>query len=166
MKLIETKTLGTAAASIEFTSIPQTFTDLVLKLSIRNDFSDTQAFDLLVNGTQVTSYRNLVGTGSATASNTNYLGLAPASNSTSNTFGSNKFYIPNYRSAVSKSISVDSVTENNATAAFQTISAGLSAVTAAITSLRIDSRSSSFVAGSTISLYGITAGSDGIVVVS
>jgi hypothetical protein len=35
MKLIESKTLGTAASSIEFTSIPQTFTDLVVLVSSR-----------------------------------------------------------------------------------------------------------------------------------
>jgi hypothetical protein len=61
---------------------------------------------------------------------------------------------------------VDTVSENNATAAFQRIIAGLNNSTAAITSINFFPSSGNFVAGSTISLYGITKGSDGIVTTS
>ena len=65
-------------------------------------------------------------------------------------------------------MSVDAVGENNATQAFQIISAGLWANTAAITSIQLipQSGGGTFVADSTVSLYGITKGSDGIVTTS
>ena len=76
-------------------------------------------------------------------------------------------YIPNYTGSTNKSISVDSVTENNATNNLMNIQAGLWSNTAAITSILFTSDTAGgFLAGSTISLYKITKGSDGIVTTS
>jgi hypothetical protein len=175
MKLIETKTLGTAAASIEFTSIPQTFTDLVLTISARTVQTNSPfavAFILLdINGGATTiSWRNLFGDGSTTGSQSgtdSQVGWLPAGDATANTFGNASLYLPNYTSSTNKSLSNDAVTENNATVARQSINAGLWANTAAITSLLVKASGARDLAiGSTISLYGITKGSDGIVVVS
>ena len=76
-----------------------------------------------------------------------------------------------YRHAVAEkitceSVSVDSVQENNATEAYQTIVAGLWNDTSAITSMVIGNFGGGFAEHSSASLYGITAGSDGIVAVS
>jgi hypothetical protein len=75
---------------------------------------------------------------------------------TANTFGNTSIYIPNYRSSAAKSFSVDAVTENNATLAYQNIQAGLWNNSAAITSISISFLSGgNWAQGSSASLYGI-----------
>jgi hypothetical protein len=177
MTLIETKTLGSAAASIEFTSIPQDATDLYIVQSVRFA-SDAGDIDMRFNGsTTGYSMRLMYGNGSgnpvlgATTSGSYLLwsGLGSRSTYTANTFGNSAVYIPNYTSSATKSVSVDSTNENNAETAFQIISAGLWTGTAAITSIAFSGAASAagnLVAGSTISLYKITKGSSGGVVVS
>lgn len=169
-QLIETKTLGTAAASIEFTSIPQDGTDLYISASLRQSSANVNQIVWQINGATTNfSYRILEGTGSAVSSGNNtlnYIGLVQGSSSTSNTFASNSIYITNYAGATAKSISTDAVTENNATAAIQHITATLWNNTAAITSLRFDAFSGNLEIGSTISLYKITKGTLAGVVVS
>ena len=170
MTLIQTKTLGAAAASIEFTSIPQTFTDLVALCSLRGTESlGTITFEIRPNSVSTDlSSRTLQGDGSSASSFTQTLigPLAPAGTSTANTFGSTIVYIPNYSGSTNKSFSIDNVTENNATTAGQRITAGLWSNTSAITSLQFTVTSNNIAIGSTISLYGITKGSDGIVTTS
>ena len=176
MKLIETKTLTVAAASIEFTSIPQDGTDLILLLSGRCVAASTLASGaLFINGIAAdTSWRRLSGNGSTTSSgsasgaNDFLIGDIPAANATSNTFSNNIVYIPNYTGSQQKSLSSDSVAENNATTGDTNFIAGLCTKTAAVTSLtvRIYGGGSNLAAGTTVSLYKVTKGSDGIVTVS
>jgi hypothetical protein len=173
MKLIESKTLASAAASIEFTSIPQDGTDLVVLVSSRSDGAFTSSeIDIAFNGSSSNfTARYLYGAGSgsgATATDTTLVGVSSAASNTSNTFGNATIYIANYTGSTNKSISTDSVGESNATTAYMAIAATLWSQTAAITSLtlRLDSGARNFVAGSTASLYKITKGSDGIVTTS
>lgn len=173
MSLIETKTLATAAASIEFTSIPQDGTDLVVLVSSRSDGAFTSSeIDIAFNGSSSNfTGRYLYGSGSgsgATTTDTTMVGSSSAANNTSNTFGNASIYIPNYAGSTNKSISSDTVGESNATTAYMSIHAVLWSQTAAITSLtlRLDGGARNFVTGSTVSLYKITKGTDGIVVVS
>jgi len=173
MTLIETKTLGAAAASIEFTSIPQTFTDLVILISGR-----TARAMQVIDGNRLefnsitTGYatRLLFGDGSSAASNTDTNAAAGAStgdSATANTFGNSAIYISNYTAATNKSYSSDGVSENNATISYQILSASLWSNTAAITSITIKSESASnYLIGTTVSLYGVLKGSDGIVTTS
>jgi len=173
MKLIESKTLATAAASIEFTSIPQTYTDLVLVMSLRNSTgnqaSGGRAFRLDFNtyATQATS-RALRGQGSGSpASFTDNFFTQVSSDDTANTFGNGTAYIANYTASTGKSFSIDSVGENNATFAEQQLNAQLWNVADAITSIRINSPyAGGLAAGCMVSLYGILKGSDGIVTTS
>jgi hypothetical protein len=167
MKLIESKTLGTAAASIEFTSIPNTFTDLVLLYSMQS--VDSVAIMLLsFNGSSSNfTARHLQGNGSVAGSGTSPVQFAGAIQGvTSNTFGNSQLYIPNYTGSTNKSWSVDTVSEANQTTAYQEIVAGLWSNTAVISSLAISLTSGNIAAGSTASLYGILKGSDGIVTTS
>ena len=174
MELIQTTTLGTATATIEFSSIPQTFTDLFVSVSLRtNNEPDANGYGLAqvaFNGlTTNRSNRRLLGSGGFVGSfATGDLSILVSGNTnTSNTFGNANIYITNYASAVAKSISIDSVTENNSTTAWLAIVAGLYNSTAALTSISFTALSSGlFVADSSISLYGITKGSDGIVTTS
>jgi hypothetical protein len=176
MKLIETKTLATAAASIEFTSIPQDGTDLVIVISartLRSGEPDDAVSVKLNSSTSNFTNRVLLGNGSTRLAAASYFGQgyflanATGSTATSNTFSNCIVYIPNYTAAVNKSITTDAVTENNGTTAIQVIITGAWADTSAITSILFDNFSvTNFVAGTTISLYKITKGSDGIVTTS
>jgi hypothetical protein len=174
MRLIESKTLATAAASIEFTSIPQTFTDLVAVCSLRLDV-DSLVINIRFNVDTGSNYssRRLQGDGSAatSVSRTSETSLETLlsgfSSSTSNTFSNSSLYIPNYTGSTAKSVSVDAVTENNATFSQQIIQAGIWTGTAPITSMSFTRLAGgNLVAGSIISLYGILKGSDGIVTTS
>jgi hypothetical protein len=170
MTLIETKTLVSAQASIEFTSIPQNFTDLVFALSLR-DTTGSVALGVSINGSFLNlSSRFLQGVGSGTpssSSGTDISVINTASGRTANTFGSAQIYIPNYASTTTpKSLSIESAEENNATESFMRLTAGLYSSNTAITSLAITSGGGTFAIGSTISLYGILKGSDGIVTTS
>jgi hypothetical protein len=175
MTLIQTTTLGTAAATIELTSIPQTFTDLVILASVRAN-TGTQEYLVGSFNSTTTGYnaRELVGTGTGAISNTfttgasaRVLGLAPGNGLTANTFSNTAIYLPNYSGSATKSWLGDGVTENNATSSFQGLIAGLWSNAAAITSISISPfTATTWLADSTISLYGITKGTDGIVTTS
>jgi hypothetical protein len=150
------------SASMTFTSIPATYTDLVIKISTR----DGGGFDdvyVTFNGS-TTGYSNklLFGTGSAASSgNPSGTGILFVANngvsSTANTFANAEMYLPNYTSSNNKSASVDAVDENNATTAYAYLVAGLWANSAAITSISINAKSTtSFVQYSTATLYGVS----------
>jgi hypothetical protein len=174
MTLIETKTLGTSQTSIEFTLIPQDGTDLLLLVSGRGTRSDNRdQFQIRFNSiTSGYSARLLQGNGAtaASAGDTSQALITrmdmPAATTTANTFGNASVYIPNYTAAVNKSVSIDSVTENNGTTAYQQIISALMANTAPISSIYIEPEVADIAAGSVFSLYKITKGTDGIVVVS
>ena len=172
MTLIAHTELGSAQVQIDFNSIPSTFTDLLLVVSARSaaGTSGTKQLDIGFNSTFTNvSNKALAGSGSSASSfnSTQYLGQLSIPADTANTFSSHSVYIPNYRSGVAKSYSVDSVSENNGTAAWQLIIAGLWTGTAAITQLSVRGEGSTNLAQySSATLYGITAGSSGGVVVS
>jgi hypothetical protein len=170
MKLIATATVGSGgAADITFSSIPQTFTDLVVLVSTRQTTGSFPTMFFYFNGlTTNRSYRSLYGTGSSALSGTGsdtIAGLTTGSSQTSNTFGSFNIYIPNYTGSTNKSVSAEGVTENNATESYQFLVANLWSSTAAITSLTLLT-GGTLAENSTASLYGITKGSDGIVTTS
>jgi hypothetical protein len=170
VKLIQTQTLATTAASIEFISIPQTFTDLVLLFSLRGNHTtavDSQfAFNNSTSGFNTVTLQG-TGTARSTFSSGNRAFQIPGSDATANTFTSDSLYIPNYAASGSKSFSVDHTRENNTTSATTIeMTAGHWASSSALTAVRITVNSGSFVAGSTISLYGITRGSIGTITIT
>ena len=155
-KLIETVTVGVGgAASIEFTSIPQTYTDLVVLLSTRSASTGNQII-CAVNGSTATGQRTLFGTGSSALSSNGatWLGFGDTSAETASVFGNMQIYFPNYAGATNKSVSADSVMENNAAGAYAAMTATLFG-TAAITSLTFTTNNGNFVEYSSASLYGI-----------
>ena len=169
MTLIETKTVGTAVASLEFTSIPADFTDLYFLSSSRSTRTNSTNDSMIIklNGTEG-EMRRLFGTGSSASSDSlaTMTALISTNATTANTFSNDSVYIANYTASTNKSLSVDSVSENNATAATQLIAAAAWSNSAAVTSVSFAPVNGDLVVGSTISLYGITKGSDGIVTTS
>jgi len=171
MTVIEHIEVGSGGqASITFSAIPADFTDLYIVVSARGEFaSDYDVFDIYPNGSSTNdTFRVLRGNGSSATSETDaFIRVRySANNATANTFGNASIYIPNYRASAAKSFSIDAVTENNATQAFQEITAGLWNVTDAITSITLQSILGEFAEYSSATLYGITAGSDGTTTVS
>jgi hypothetical protein len=160
-ELIASSTVGAGgAASIVFSSIPNTYTDLVLKLSVRSVGTSTNAILLRLNGSSANgTIRAIEGNGSAASSwsdTSSYAGNIPPSTYTASTFANNEVYIPNYNSSNFKSSSVDSVTENNATSALADLQANLWSQTAAITSITLaPNGTNNFAEFSTAYLYGV-----------
>jgi hypothetical protein len=159
--LIQAVTVGAGgAASIDFTSIPSTYTDLVLKLSAR---ATSTNIDLKMNFNSITtgySRRNLNGNGSTVSSSSAsdaWIGPIDGSGQAANIFGNTEIYITNYAGSTNKSYSIDSIVEDNASLAYATFIAGLWSNTAAITSISLSALSSSltFAQYSTAYLYGI-----------
>ena len=159
---LATTTVGSGGAStIEFTNIPGTYTDLVIKASTRSTRANTQDYiDIRLNSDSLNTYtyRRLFGTGSAAGSDSdtvNLVGYQAAANATASTFGNAEIYIPNYTATGVKSISTDSVNENNATAANQGLTATNSVSGSAVTTIKLSCGSGNFVQYSTATLYGI-----------
>jgi hypothetical protein len=163
---IQTIELGSAQNAIQFNSIPQNYDDLYVVWSTRYVSENTTKTSIFFNNLSSNfSYRLLQGDGSSTAVGTNTLalgGINNGNNTTANAFSNNQMLIPNYRSNLIKSYSVDAVNENNATTSFQDIWTGLWNNTEPITSLTI-SGTSALAIGSSVSLYGIRRGTDGII---
>jgi len=172
MSLIAKQTIGSGgAASVSFSNIPQTFTDLKILISARTLRTGTDVGDEIFvqfNGDTGNNYttRMIEGDGSGTRS-AGYssqpkliYSVAPTDNATANTFGNAEYYIPNYTSTSStKSVSYDAVMENNATLSYSYLNAGLwSATPAAITSITLTAIGT-WVEFSEFALYGISSSS-------
>ena len=162
-ELISSYTATGSVANISFTSIPATFTDLVLKMSLRSSVTDSSdPYDLVftLNATSTITSKVLRGNGSVVSSNSitdRILRAGPVpSNWTANTFSNGEIYIPNYAGSNYKSWSSDAVTENNATNADMSIVAGLTSIAAAITSITIAGAAGNLVEHSTAYLYGVS----------
>jgi hypothetical protein len=169
MQVIQYQELASSQASITFSSIPQTYTDLYVVLSAR--LSTTNGgLRIKVNGSTANlSTRLLYGNGSSAASGTDttYVGTVTNSNQTASTFGNAALYFPNYSGSTAKSFSGDLVDETNATTATQWVTAGLFNSTSPITSIEFyGDAAGNFVQYSSATLYGITKGSDGVTTVS
>jgi len=164
--LISSVTVGSGgAATIDFQSIPSTYTDILMKLSFRLD-SNSVDTSLKFNNSSSAEYSYTylrsnpdVGVASGRASGQtidNYAMFSVASTWTSNTFGSAELYIPNYTLSNYKSFSLGSVTENNLSDAWLQMHAGLWSNTAAINRLTFTNVSGGFAQYSTAYLYGIS----------
>ena len=159
--LIASSTVGVlGAASIDFTSIPSTYTDLMLRISARTTrVSYVDAISLSLNGLATNqSSRYLAGNGVTVTTGTlsSFRTLATGVSATANTFGNSEFYIPNYAGSNYKSASSDGVSENNASDGEAWLVANLWSATAAINQLTItDLNSATFVQYTTAYLYGI-----------
>jgi hypothetical protein len=164
MKALQTVTVGAGgAASISFTNIPQTYTDLIIAVSARTDrASATDNLNIQYNGTYTNvNGRELYGTGSAIASGADpsgqFLGYFNGNTSTANIFGSSSLYIPNYAGNTNfKVSSSESVGENNATSAFSSITSNVWSNTAPITSITMAPYlGNTLLQYSTATLYGV-----------
>jgi hypothetical protein len=157
-------TVGSGGAStIDFTSIPSTYTDLCLKISARNT-SAVNNYDMVLrfNGDTGSNYnvRAIQGNGSSASSfssgSQTYIANIniPGNNLNANNFGNTEIYVPNYGGSNQKSLSIDAATEDNSTdKGLLRLFAGLWTGTAAISSITLFQNFSQY---STATLYGIS----------
>ncbi len=176
---IQTITLTSTQASIDFTSIPSTYDHLVIACNVRrNSSSGTGSGSLQFNGDTNTTgnYRHLLMTANQNATPTQsyaaataYLELFNAANSTdtANSFPQNTIYIWNYaNSNYVKFANSHGQQFNISGGSYATMYAGNWGSTATITSIKMFPTSgASFIAGSSATLYGIkTSGGTGATV--
>jgi hypothetical protein len=165
-ELISSNVLGTAAATVTFSSIPATYTDLVVRGSVRsNRAAVIDIGRVRLNGldTGIYSYTVLQSDGTATSYRDSGANRVEQYNfngdtSTSNTFTSYEIYIPNYLSTTQKPLSLFTAQEtNSATTGDITVSAeaALANLTSAVTSITLGLNFGSYVSGSSFYLYGI-----------
>jgi len=164
--LIQAQTLSSSAASVTFSAIPATYTDLVLRMTTRMATGTFGEFSVQFNSDSSALYSDtiLYGSGSATGSynnsgSTSLNGIlnTEGTSQTANTFSNNELYIPSYTASQSKPVSAASATENNATTAYISANAGLYRSNTAISSITLidNINSRSFASGSSFYLYGI-----------
>ena len=172
--LIDSEVLTTTAASVTFSSIPATFTDLVVRISTRTGASAyLDPVDVRFNSDTSSNYSltNLYAWYVASdvavsdrSSNASYLFDLPnvAANGTSNTFASTEIYIPNYTVSANKPMSTFGAAEGNFSSTAYSwqirTQAQLWRNAAAITSITLfaNQGTQSFVSGSSFYLYGIS----------
>jgi len=176
MQPIYTQTITNSTTNgITFNNIPQTFTDLQVRFSVRSlaAAANNTIFFYFQDGGNNANYSEtyIYGTGSTAGSARISTGgidygtgifAIPGNTTTANTFGSGDIYIPNYAVSGNKhSYILDIVSENNSTTTgiYQELSAGLFNLTTAITVAGFYLQGGNYLApNSTFSLYGITKG--------
>lgn len=164
---IASTTLTASVASVTLSSIPQTFTDLVVQISARTDRPSIlgQELRLRFNGSSASNYSNTSLTGDGNSASTSIqsptsfiaqIRQNTASDATASTFGSIEIYIPNYTTSFKQVLfSFGAGESNNATNVLLGINAGLWQLTEAVTSIVFILPANDFVSGSTFHLYGI-----------
>jgi hypothetical protein len=158
---ISTITVGSGgAATIDFTGIPATYTDLKLVYSLRNASNNTTLQVTFNNdGTRANySYKQFYGNGTSVADDGQsdiFWGQINPSSYTADTFSNGELYVLGYLLANRKTVNVDAVLENNATAAAVSLLIGQWTGTAAINQITLSCYIGSFAQHSSASLYGI-----------
>jgi hypothetical protein len=181
MQVIQHYEVPSNQSSISFTSIPTdgTYTDLLIRYSLRHTTAAVDPGNFYFNNDTAGNYgmKLLLSDGAnyGSFSNASYLAqynnwsgifLNPSS-ATAGIFNNIEVYIPDYASTNRyKPVNVMCVNENNATGAFTSTSAGIWNSNSAINAITITSSTGLIAQYSSATLYGITAGSDGVTTVS
>lgn len=161
---IASTTLGSAAASVTFSSIAGTYTDLVLVMSLG---ASTNADNVLMqfNGDTAGNYSSTELSGNGTTASSTRVSSASSINLT-NRIGTTTTLsglviicnVMNYANATTYKTQVNRASQAGDTYPGASAAVGLWRNTAAITSILIkQSGSPNFITGSTFNLYGITA---------
>ena len=164
--LINSVTVGAGGAgTINFSSIPSTYTDFVVKLSARSSATSVvyDNYTIKFNGSNSGYATQLLygngssalAAGNASSGQVEY-GLIPAAGATSSIFGNAEIYVPNYNSTSAyKSTLIDQVTENNGASAYVAFMAGFWSNTTAVNQITFTCVTGTFIQNSTAYLYGI-----------
>jgi len=151
---------GSSTSAVSFTSIPQTYTDLVIVANTSNSVS-LESLALTFNGDTGTNYSNtrLYGNGTSAISDRATSAAYIAALLNSNTIGNSIIHIMNYANTTTYKTTISRTGDaSNRTSAVVGLWRGSTgSATQAITSITITVTGSNYVSGSTFSLYGIKA---------
>lgn len=158
-RVVESKTLGSAVSTVTFSSIPQTYTDLVLVSSIK--MSTLSAGYLRFNGDTSTNYSGTRSLGSGTSaisdrsSNQTYIDAMYYDNSG---FGSSVINVFNYANSTTDKTVLVRWNSSNSSDPYTNAGVGLWRKTPeAITEIGLINPTGNFSIGCTFTLYGIKA---------
>jgi hypothetical protein len=149
-----------SVATYTFSSIPATYTDLVLKYSCRNSLGLQNIFMQFNSISSGYTYKMLYGEGSAAYSFDQGTFISTslfAGNikNTGSTFMNGEMLIPNYaNTSYNKSVSIDTAQEENTSTAYIQSIGGIIPTTSAISSISITT-GNTFAQYSSFYLYGI-----------
>ena len=162
--LIQAQTLTSSAASVTFSSIPATYTDLTLRTSIRLDSTAPNTYINFNNDSATTRWSTTYfrGNGStvvsnrSTDSNEAYIINANVSTSTASTFSNNEIYIPSYSISSTRQTSTFSAQESDTASALTTFTSAYYNTSATVSAVKLlPNGGVNFVSGSSFYLYGI-----------
>jgi hypothetical protein len=161
---IASVTLSATASEVVFSGLPQTFRDIILVSSVRNQFSGTtnDSLDLTFNGDSTSSYSmvRMYGDGSSALSAVNAsvtslpIGRLNEGNTTAGQFSANVIQIMDY-STTNKHKTV--LGRANVPNQVVYATAGRWAKTEAINSIRISNPNAALSVDSTFTLFGVIA---------
>lgn len=150
-------TLGAATSSVTFSSIPQTYTDLIVIFNGRTDGDENTNLQFNSDTTNNYSVTALYGNGSTVTSNrqsnTGSIGLGGIS-SGSDEQGTVIVQIMNYANTTTNKTVISRA--NNST--YVQLRVGMRRSTEAVSAMTIRADSTTFLSGTTFNLYGILAG--------
>jgi hypothetical protein len=157
-------TTGGVTGVINFTSIPQTYTDLKLVMSTRTSTAsavDNGYIQINAQGSTTGSWTRMYSTGTSVASDRSSNGsnagplVSTGGGSTAAVFASAEIYIPSYTSSSFKVFSSQAFQETNASGAYIYVNAGVIRDTNPVTTLSVNAYSFPLDVGSSFTLYGI-----------
>ena len=159
---IATTTLGSASGSVTFSNISGNYTDLVLVCSIKRTTGGAELWARL-NGDTGSNYSAtyLYGTGSSAASsrdsnlsNGMYFGVTGPNN-----FGVFIFNLQNYSNTATYKTAISRFSNATPESGYAAVGSFVSLwrSTSAVTSIEVRDAGSTFVSGSTFTLYGVKA---------
>ena len=166
--LISSTTLGSTSQSVTFSSIPSTYTDLAIKMSIRSDRANTWFIPTIrFNNDSGSNYSwqyirydaGSLGGNRSVNQSYGWVGVGTGSTSATNFFGISDVYISNYSSSLNKSFTAYGVTANTNSTTHTYTNTGLWRNTSAVSTIVLDASLESggnFVSGSSFYLYGIS----------
>jgi hypothetical protein len=156
--LIASVTVGSGgAANITFSSIPATYTDLVILYSTRAEVSGTNWVNMTLGSGGTYTKQYFYGTGSVVNSGSGVFAVNNAADYTADTFGNGEIYIPNYLSSNAKSVIAASVAERNNASAETVLGSQLWSGTSAVSTIVLTTDAGTdWNQHSTAYLYGIS----------
>jgi hypothetical protein len=166
--LISSNVLASSAAFVTFSAIPATYTDLVIRMSVRTDVAGSGGEGIVrINNDTSALYSNteLQGNGnnnsgsssrSSGQSNIFFANIVGGTGTTANTFSNGEIYISNYTVSQNRQFSSFHAQETNAQVAYLYSSAILYRDSTVISRLDLICNSGNWVSGSSFYLYGIS----------
>lgn len=173
MDLIGTLVVSGSVGDIQFSNIPQSYTDLYVFASVAGRLTTGADGAMVIytatgQSSSLSDWKNLYSNSSGVSSASSAYPIVGTLqyNASTNTFSSTSIHIPNYTSSNQKTFISDSVTESNTGTAYQSLNSLKINYTSPITFLGFGDGSAGggFKVGSSISLYGIKGNSGGATV--